>query len=101
MVCFRNICVNTLHKGDSIFTNNNNNNNNYISSANFQASLYAVDLVSSLSFLQPSCLVRSGPGGTIVLFFDGLWEFVSGSFVQRGTDNAVMHSDLAGSSQQV
>jgi hypothetical protein len=27
MVCLRNICVNTLHKGDSIFTNNNNNNN--------------------------------------------------------------------------
>jgi hypothetical protein len=26
MVCIRNICVNTLHKGDSIFTNNNNNN---------------------------------------------------------------------------
>jgi hypothetical protein len=24
MVCLRNICVNTLHKGDSIFTNNNN-----------------------------------------------------------------------------
>jgi hypothetical protein len=22
------VCVNTLHKGDSIFTNNNNNNNN-------------------------------------------------------------------------
>jgi hypothetical protein len=30
MVCLRNICVNTLHKGDSIFTNNNNNNNNII-----------------------------------------------------------------------
>jgi hypothetical protein len=28
MVCLRNICINTLHKGDSIFTNNNNNNNN-------------------------------------------------------------------------
>jgi hypothetical protein len=28
MVCPRNICVNTLHKGDSIFTYNNNNNNN-------------------------------------------------------------------------
>jgi hypothetical protein len=28
MVCLRNICVNTLHKGNSIFTNNNNNNNN-------------------------------------------------------------------------
>jgi hypothetical protein len=28
MVCLRYICVNTLHKGDSIFTNNNNNNNN-------------------------------------------------------------------------
>jgi hypothetical protein len=28
MVCFRNICVNTLHKGDSIFTYNNNSNNN-------------------------------------------------------------------------
>jgi hypothetical protein len=28
MVCLRNICVNILHKGDSIFTNNNNNNNN-------------------------------------------------------------------------
>jgi hypothetical protein len=28
MVCIRNICINTLHKGDSIFTNNNNNNNN-------------------------------------------------------------------------
>jgi hypothetical protein len=27
MVYPRNICVNTLHKGDSIFTNNNNNNN--------------------------------------------------------------------------
>jgi hypothetical protein len=25
MVCLRNICVNTLHKGDSVFTNNNNN----------------------------------------------------------------------------
>jgi hypothetical protein len=23
-----NICINTLHDGDSIFTNNNNNNNN-------------------------------------------------------------------------
>jgi hypothetical protein len=29
MVCLRNICVNTLHKGDCIFTNNNNNNNMY------------------------------------------------------------------------
>jgi hypothetical protein len=28
MVCLRNVCVNTLHKGDSIFTNINNNNNN-------------------------------------------------------------------------
>jgi hypothetical protein len=28
MVCLWNICVNTLHKGDSIFTNNDNNNNN-------------------------------------------------------------------------
>jgi hypothetical protein len=28
MLCLRNICINTLHKGDSIFTNNNNNNNN-------------------------------------------------------------------------
>jgi hypothetical protein len=28
MVCLRNVCINTLHKGDSIFTNNNNNNNN-------------------------------------------------------------------------
>jgi hypothetical protein len=27
MVCLRNICIHTLHKGDSIFTNNNNNNN--------------------------------------------------------------------------
>jgi hypothetical protein len=27
MVCLRNICVNTLHKEDGIFTNNNNNNN--------------------------------------------------------------------------
>jgi hypothetical protein len=39
MVCLRNICVNTLHKGDSIFTTttttttttNNNNNNREIS----------------------------------------------------------------------
>jgi hypothetical protein len=28
MVCLRNICVKTLHKGERIFTNNNNNNNN-------------------------------------------------------------------------
>jgi hypothetical protein len=28
MVCLINICVNTLHKGDCIFTYNNNNNNN-------------------------------------------------------------------------
>jgi hypothetical protein len=28
MVCLRNICINTLHKGDSIFTYNNNNINN-------------------------------------------------------------------------
>jgi hypothetical protein len=28
MVCLRNIYINTLHKGDSIFTYNNNNNNN-------------------------------------------------------------------------
>jgi hypothetical protein len=34
MVCLRNICVNTLHKGDSDDdddNNNNNNNNNNIS----------------------------------------------------------------------
>jgi hypothetical protein len=30
MVCLRNICINTLHKGDSIFTYNNNNNNDII-----------------------------------------------------------------------
>jgi hypothetical protein len=37
MVCLRNICINTLHKGDNIFTYNsssssssNNNNNKYI-----------------------------------------------------------------------
>jgi hypothetical protein len=30
MVCLRNICINTLHKGDSIFTYNNNNNNNNV-----------------------------------------------------------------------
>jgi hypothetical protein len=30
MVCLRNICVNTVHKGDSDddYDNNNNNNNN-------------------------------------------------------------------------
>jgi hypothetical protein len=28
MVCLRNICINTLHKGDGNFTYNNNNNNN-------------------------------------------------------------------------
>jgi hypothetical protein len=27
MVCLRNICLNTLHKGDSDDNNNNNNNN--------------------------------------------------------------------------
>jgi hypothetical protein len=34
MVCLGNICVNTLHKGESIFTNNNNNNNNQNFSSN-------------------------------------------------------------------
>jgi hypothetical protein len=34
MVCLRNVCVNTLHKGDSIFTNNNNNNNNIFTNNN-------------------------------------------------------------------
>jgi hypothetical protein len=28
MVCLRNICVDTLHKGDTDDNNNNNNNNN-------------------------------------------------------------------------
>jgi len=28
MVCLRNICINTLHKGDDDDDNNNNNNNN-------------------------------------------------------------------------
>jgi hypothetical protein len=28
MVCLRNICISTLHKGDSDDNNNNNNNNN-------------------------------------------------------------------------
>ena len=28
MVCLRNICINTLHKGDNDDDNNNNNNNN-------------------------------------------------------------------------
>jgi hypothetical protein len=39
MICLRNICVNTLHKGDSIFTynNNNNNNNNEANIPNHQA----------------------------------------------------------------
>jgi hypothetical protein len=31
-----NICVNTLNKGDSIFTNNNNNNNNNTISKSFR-----------------------------------------------------------------
>ena len=30
MVCLRNICINTLHKGDNDDTNNNNNNNNNV-----------------------------------------------------------------------
>jgi hypothetical protein len=30
MVCLRNICVNTLYKGDSNDENNNNNINNYL-----------------------------------------------------------------------
>jgi len=30
MVCLRNICVNTLRKGDNDNNNNNNNNNNKI-----------------------------------------------------------------------
>jgi hypothetical protein len=30
MVCLRDICIDTLHKGDSIFTYNNNNNNNNV-----------------------------------------------------------------------
>jgi hypothetical protein len=34
MVCLWNICINILHKGDSIFTNNNNNNNNKINNNN-------------------------------------------------------------------
>jgi hypothetical protein len=29
MVCLRNICINTLHKGDSIYNNNNNNNTKF------------------------------------------------------------------------
>jgi hypothetical protein len=28
MVCLKNICINTLHKGDNDDNNNNNNNNN-------------------------------------------------------------------------
>jgi hypothetical protein len=45
MVCLRNICVNTLHKGDSIFTNNNNNNNNnnkcrYRDTTNMEPEMY-------------------------------------------------------------
>jgi hypothetical protein len=27
-VCFRNVCINTLRKGDNYDDNNNNNNNN-------------------------------------------------------------------------
>jgi hypothetical protein len=30
MVCLRNICINTLHKGDNDENNNNNNNNKYL-----------------------------------------------------------------------
>jgi hypothetical protein len=30
IVCLRNICVNTLHKGDSDDDDNNNNNNNIV-----------------------------------------------------------------------
>jgi hypothetical protein len=30
MVCLRNICINTLHKGDNDNNNNNNNNNKLI-----------------------------------------------------------------------
>jgi len=30
MVCLRNICINTLHKGDNDNDNDNNNNNNNI-----------------------------------------------------------------------
>jgi hypothetical protein len=28
MVCFRNICINTLHKGDNYDDDDNDNNNN-------------------------------------------------------------------------
>ena len=41
MVCLRNICINTLHKGDYDGDNNNNNNNNIINGKHvrFRASI--------------------------------------------------------------
>jgi hypothetical protein len=47
MVRLRNICINTLHKGDSIFTynNNNNNNNNNNKFKNNDMDKYFMDLI--------------------------------------------------------
>ena len=42
MVCLRNICINTLHKGDN--NNNNNNNNNVKIKTTFSLLHYSVQL---------------------------------------------------------
>jgi hypothetical protein len=48
MVCLRNICINTLHKGDDDNDDNNNNNNNvdlwsiFIRSTSFQNAVISI-----------------------------------------------------------
>ena len=44
MVCLRNMCMDTLHKGDNDNDNNNNNNNNSSST------LYSVESICSRTF---------------------------------------------------
>jgi hypothetical protein len=82
MVCLRNICVNTLHKGDSIFTNNNNNNNNnnkhqglgHLVRSIFivTAALASVSSVSQLLYFLVDCSGMILKGFGVVAFFAGV-----------------------------
>jgi hypothetical protein len=51
--CLRNICINTQHKEDSIFTiNNNNNNNNNESGVSPVAVIIIIIIIITISFMQ-------------------------------------------------
>jgi hypothetical protein len=60
MVCLRNICINTLHKGDSVFTYNNGDDDDDDNNNNMEAipGKHSTDLLQKIAILGTAHTIR-------------------------------------------